>query len=326
MNYICLDLEWNQAAYKIDEEEELPFEIIEIGAVKIDRNMKPVGEFQRLIRPQVYPFLLRRTKEITGWTDRDLDEKGIYFEDACEEFLDWCGKDYIFCIWGSSDLTQLERNMSYFDIKIPWKYPLKYLDVQKLYALQENEGKTRHALEYVIEKYEIPAEGKFHHAFDDAKYTGMVLQRINLKEYESYFSIDYYRVPKNRFEETTFDFDTYSKYVSRAFNLKEELLENKKLLELPCFVCGRAMKKTVNWFSDGGRQYLALAQCPKHGLMKGKIRVKQTEDHTGFFGVRTIKPCSEEMQEQILQKKENVTKKRRERRKKGSTKSHDTED
>ena len=198
--------------------------------------------------------------------------------------------------------------------------------MQKLYALQENEGKTRHALEYVIEKYEIPAEGKFHHAFDDAKYTGMVLQRINLKEYESYFSIDYYRVPKNRFEETTFDFDTYSKYVSRAFNLKEELLENKKLLELPCFVCGRAMKKTVNWFSDGGRQYLALAQCPKHGLMKGKIRVKQTEDHTGFFGVRTIKPCSEEMQEQILQKKENVTKKRRERRKKGSTKSHDTED
>ncbi len=325
MNYICLDLEWNQAAYKIDEEEDIPFEIIEIGAVKINEKMQLVDEFQRLIRPQVYPFLLRRTKEITGWTDRDLDEKGIYFEDACDEFLKWCGKDYIFCIWGTSDLTQLEKNMSYFDIRIPWKYPLKYLDVQKLYALQEHEGKTRHALEYVIEKYGIPTELKFHHAFDDAKYTGMVLQRINLREYENYFSIDYYRVPKNRFEEKTFNFDTYSKYVSRAFPLKEELMENKRLREMPCMICGKNLKKTINWFSDGGRLYLALGECKEHGLMRGKIRVKMTEDHSGFFGVRTVKECTEEEMETIVAKKENVTKKRRERRKKGS-KKHDGED
>ena len=320
MNYICLDLEWNQAAYKIDEEEEIPFEVIEIGAVKLNDHMQIVGEFQRLIRPQVYPFLLRRTKEITGWTDRDLDEKGIYFEDACEEFLRWCGKDYIFCIWGSSDLTQLERNMSYFDIKIPWKFPLKYLDVQKLYALQEHEGKVRHALEHVIEKMEIPTDLHFHHAFDDARYTGMVLQRINLREYESYFSIDYYKVPKNRFEETMFRFDTYSKYISRAFPLKEELMENRRLREMPCQVCRHNLKKTVNWFSDGGRMYLALGECKEHGRMKGKIRIKETTDHQGYFGVRTIKPCSEEEWELILQKKENVTRKRRERRKKGSKK------
>ncbi len=320
MDYICLDLEWNQAAYKIDEEDEIPFEIIEIGAVKLNEKMQVVGEFQRLIRPQVYPFLLRRTKEITGWTDRDLDEKGIYFEDACEEFLNWCGKNYIFCIWGSSDLTQLERNMSYFDMKIPWKYPLKYLDVQKLYALQEHEGKARHALEYVIEKYDIPTDLKFHHAFDDAKYTGMVLQRINLKEYGSYFSIDYYRVPKNRFEEKIFNFDTYSKYVSRAFPLKEELMENKRLREMACMICQKNLKKTVGWFSDGGRVYLALGECREHGLMRGKIRVKATEDHSGFFGVRTIKACTEEEKEQILLKKDNLTKKRRERRRKGGKK------
>ena len=32
MAYIVLDLEWNQAAYKVDEEAEIPFEIIEIEA------------------------------------------------------------------------------------------------------------------------------------------------------------------------------------------------------------------------------------------------------------------------------------------------------
>jgi len=89
---------------------------------------------------------------------------------------------------------------------------------------------------------------------------------------------------------------------------------------MPCQVCRHNLKKTVNWFSDGGRMYLALGECKEHGRMKGKIRIKETTDHQGYFGVRTIKPCSEEEWELILQKKENVTRKRRERRKKGSKK------
>lgn len=171
MNYIVLDLEWNQAAYKIDEEENLPFEIIEIGAVKLDESANILGEFQALIRPQVYPFLVRRTRELTGWTDKDLDERGIYFEDACAKFLKWCGSNYMFVVWGGSDLTQLERNMAYYKLRIPWKYPFKYLDAQKMYALQQNEGKTRRTLESVVEAYELPTERPFHHAIDDAFYT-----------------------------------------------------------------------------------------------------------------------------------------------------------
>ena len=159
MNYIVLDLEWNQSAYKVDEEENLPFEIIEIGAVKLDAGANIVDSFQELIRPQVYPFLLRRTKQITGWTDKDLDQRGIYFEDAVAKFLTWCGEDYLFCVWGGSDLTQLERNMEYYKIRIPWKYPLKYLDVQKLYALESREGKNRRTLESVVEIYGIPEDG-----------------------------------------------------------------------------------------------------------------------------------------------------------------------
>ena len=39
MNYIVFDLEWNQCPYgKEKENKKLPFEIIEIGAVKLDEN------------------------------------------------------------------------------------------------------------------------------------------------------------------------------------------------------------------------------------------------------------------------------------------------
>ena len=319
MNYIVLDLEWNQAAYKSVEEEDLPFEIIEIGAVKMDQNTNILGEFQRLIRPQVYPFLVRRTKQLTGWKDKDLEEKGIYFEDACAEFLKWCGNDCMFLVWGGSDLTQLERNMAYFEIKIPWKYPLTYLDVQKLYALQEGEGKVRRSLDVVAERYELESDRPFHHAVDDAWYTAQIFKRIDRKKYEDYYSIDYYNIPRNRFEEKTFSFPTYTKYVSRQFNLKEEALNYRGARAFQCRVCGRRLKKLVPWFSDG-RTYMALGECPVHGLMKGHIRLKIAERFQGYFVVRTVRSCTEEDADAIRAKKEGVQQKRKNRRKRTTEK------
>lgn len=323
MNYIVLDLEWNQAAYKVDEEEEIPFEIIEIGAVKLNENAEKLSEYSRLIRPQVYPFLVRRTREITGLSDEDLDKEGVYFEDMIEEFLKWCGKDYIFCIWGPTDLTQLEKNMAYYDIRIPWRYPFKYLDVQKLYALENQEGKVRHTLEYVIEKLEIPIDRPFHRAIDDADYTAKVLQRLDRENYGSFFSIDYYRLPKNRFEETTFYFKTYSKYVSRRFLMKEEIIRNRKVCETPCMTCHRNMKRVIPWFSDGGRNYLALSECKEHGMMRCRIRIKTTDDNTGYFAVRTVRACNPGDAETIITKRENQRKKRREKRQRQKNSSKD---
>ena len=47
MNYIVLDLEWNQCPYgKGRENKKLPFEIIEIGAVKLNEKREIVDSFQ----------------------------------------------------------------------------------------------------------------------------------------------------------------------------------------------------------------------------------------------------------------------------------------
>ena len=44
-SYIVFDLEWNQSAEgKQGEVRELPFEILEIGAVKLNSSLEPVGE------------------------------------------------------------------------------------------------------------------------------------------------------------------------------------------------------------------------------------------------------------------------------------------
>ncbi len=44
MNYIVLDLEWNQGGSPSSQEAALPFEIIEIGAVKLGPSGERLGE------------------------------------------------------------------------------------------------------------------------------------------------------------------------------------------------------------------------------------------------------------------------------------------
>ena len=51
MNYIILDLEWNQGNEQKEKQlKELPFEIIEIGAVKLNSRMEICDSFHELIR------------------------------------------------------------------------------------------------------------------------------------------------------------------------------------------------------------------------------------------------------------------------------------
>ena len=74
MNYIVFDLEWNQCPYgKEKENPKLPFEIIEIGAVKLDENRNVIDSFQEIVKPAVYHRLHFRTKEILGITSNRLD-------------------------------------------------------------------------------------------------------------------------------------------------------------------------------------------------------------------------------------------------------------
>ena len=114
MHYIVFDLEWNQSKTGLEKEtKEIPFEIIEIGAVKLDEEFRLEDKFQRFIRPQVYRELHEVTRNLIHIKMEEL-ETGKAFPLVMKEFLDWCGEDYIFCTWGPLDLTELQRNMKFY--------------------------------------------------------------------------------------------------------------------------------------------------------------------------------------------------------------------
>ena len=110
MNYIVLDLEWNQSNTGLEKEsDKLPFEIIEIGAIHLNDACVMVGEFSQLIKPQVYTEMHLITSKLIHLQMQEL-ERGQPFTEVIDRFLDWCGEDYIFCTWGDQDLSQDGRS------------------------------------------------------------------------------------------------------------------------------------------------------------------------------------------------------------------------
>ena len=307
MNYIVFDLEWNQCPYgKNREVKTLPFEIIEIGAIKLNKDRKYVDRFHKIIKPIVYPKLHFRTKEIVH-LDQDTLKKGTLFPDALREFLSWAGTESQFCTWGTVDLVELQRNMKYYGLLSLLKGPLHYYDLQKLFAVSYEDMKKRRSLEYGIDFLKLEKVLDFHRALSDAWYTAEIFRKIDMNVVLSYDSIDVYQNPKTKKEEIYAVYNGYSKFISREFNTKEEAMEDNEVLKIHCCFCDRSAKKKLRWFSVNSKNYYCNAICPVHGYIKGKARMKRTEEGRVYV-VKTIKMSSEMEAKEIREKKMNCGK------------------
>lgn len=314
MKYIVLDLEWNQSSTGTEAEVEvLPFEIIEIGAIKLNEDCVMIGEFSELVKPAVYHEMHQFTSKLIHMQIQEL-ERGKPFAQVAQSFLDWCGEEeYLFCTWGGSDLTELQRNMKFYDMTPLSDKPIRYLDVQKLFSIAYEDRKSRRALEYAVDFLQVEKDIPFHRAFSDAYYTAgvfahMIQEKPELLHSESY---DVFHVPKCRADEVKVQFDTYAKFISRVFPDKTAAFADREVSSSKCYLCHRNLRKKIKWFTANGRHYYCLAYCEKHGYLKGKIRIRKT-DGGGIYVVKTTKLISQEAADELkdrrLRAKERHTK------------------
>lgn len=304
MNYIVFDLEWNQSSGGLEEEAAgLPFEIIEIGAIKLNDAGIMLSEFSRLIRPNVYRKMNQITGELLHLEMQEL-EKGEPFAEAAQKFLDWCGGEpYLFCTWGSQDLWELQRNMKFYHMTPMSDGPIAFLDVQKLFSLAYEDGKSRRALESAVDEKRLEKDIPFHRAFSDAYYTAKLLQLL-LEERPGVLrniSYDVFHCPVNREAEIKVRFDTYTKYISREFDSKADAFADREVSSSKCYLCHRNLRKKLRWFTSNGRHYYCLAYCDKHGYLKGKIRIRKAEDDR-IYVVKTTKLISQQEAEALRER------------------------
>ena len=300
MNYIVLDLEWNQCPYgKSREEERLPFEIVEIGAVKMNEQKEIIDTFHILVKPIVYRRLHYRTQEVITLSMEDLQMSGLIFPEAVGKFLIWCGEgddEFCFCTWGTTDLTELQRNMAFYYMEDLLPGPIYYEDVQKLFAITFETRKERRALEYAVDFLKIEDNGEFHQALDDAVYTARVLSFIPDEIIDRNYSIDCYQNPRTREEEIKVRYDTYEKFISREF-----LKSGTAMATWP---------SSRSWgVAPSGNLSSIISSTSFSALPLGKIRVRRAVDGA-FFAIRTTKLIGESEVDKIRGKQLSLRAKR----------------
>ena len=191
--------------------------------------------------------------------------------------------------------------------------PLKYLDVQKLYSLAFEDGKTRRNLEYAVDELKIEKDIPFHRAFSDAYYTGKVLEILPDHVLE-YYSYDTFMIPQSKEEEINIQFPTYVKYISREFDDRHAAMTDRNVSSTKCYLCKKNVRKKVRWFSpNGGKHFYSIAECPVHGFIKYKIRVKKTDINSVYI-VKTTKFVDAKTADEFAEKRQQVQENKRKKR------------
>ncbi len=182
MHYIVLDLEFNQepssSNISADRLSVCPYEIIQIGAIKLDSERIAVASFNRYIKPTIYLKVSDFVSELTGiTTQRLLPEKK--FPQVLDEFIQFIGNDPVLCTWGMTDIKELYRNARFYDYNL-MQLPDVFINIQPYVSvLLKQSPKKLFNLQAAVEALSIPISYPFHNALYDAYYTTQLFKKLS---------------------------------------------------------------------------------------------------------------------------------------------------
>ncbi len=243
MDYIVFDLEWSRNIRKVIPG--CPDEIIQIGAVKYDKNMQYKGSFNRFIKPTIYDKVDNRVAKITGITKDHLLHFGIPFMQAFREFKSFMGHDFVLMSWGPQDVQILRANAQYYNKSINLNFMHRFSDLQRYAAKQLNtDEKQQMGLKTAADLLQIAYdEETLHDAHVDAEISGKVFAKV---------------FEKKSFEETIRNAAEAPKPVSKTIR------PDKKQFILTCPDCNSSLKNKTGWYQNvGGGQFFAFMYCKK---------------------------------------------------------------
>lgn len=199
MSYIVFDMEFNQDILSLTENDNIsvkyPFEIIQIGAIKLNSNLDEVASFNRYIKPHIYKKVSPFITELTGITTEQLFlEKS--FPEVFKEFVEFINdSNAIMCVWGMSDIKELYKNAGYHKLNIDL-LPKMFINLQPYVSLHFHYSKKKLLrLQNAVELLNISSSHKYHNALYDAYYTAEVFKKVyNISIQPKIYNPSYVRI------------------------------------------------------------------------------------------------------------------------------------
>lgn len=260
MNYIILDLEWNQAvsaARMIRTPVMLHGEIIQIGAIKTDDKFNLIDKIKINIRPKYYKIMNPHVEKLTGITQLQLTS-GESFPQAFKRFKQWCGGEFRFITWGFDDLGVFADNLTLHGLDP--SFGSDYINLQLIYNRQTNAEHLQCALAAAAESMGIPIDVQVHDAFNDAFLTFELCRKLDmtlgLAEYAEYVAA----LPTPLFKDAVPD----------IYDLKK-MTFNRRVVDIPCPKCGGKLKLR-QWLFSSGKSCKTIARCDEDGDFLIKLK------------------------------------------------------
>ncbi len=278
MNYIVMDMEWNQPwPGSPSSKKVLPVqirgEIIQIGAVRITEDQQVTDEFQILIKPKYYRHLNRRVSKLTGIKETQLREEGVPFPEAIEAFRTWCGEDIIFLTWGFDDIGILRENLQLFQLDTA--FTERWYNAQMIFNAQTDGSSAQKALKTAMEIFEIEATRPAHDALGDAYHTALICARLDLKKGAAEYD-EALKSHENGFHGAELP-GCIARKVFYDYADKRAALSAMAGEENICPICSGRMLGS-RWFAQPGHRYMDLATCPQDGKFLIRVRLSQQPD------------------------------------------------
>lgn len=278
MNYIVLDMEWNQPwPGSPSSKKVLPVtirgEIIQIGAVRMTQAQEVADEFQIMVKPKYYRRLNRRVSKLTGIKEAQLREEGVSFPEAMEEFCRWCGEDIIFLTWGFDDIGILRENLQLYNLDSA--FTNRWYNAQMFFNSQTDGSTSQKALKTAMEIFGIEASRPAHDALGDAYHTALICARLDLKKGAEEYD-EALKTHENGFHGAELP-GCIARKVFHDYADKRSALSAMSGEENRCPVCDARMLGS-RWFAQPGHRYMDLATCPEHGKFLIRVRLSDQPD------------------------------------------------
>ncbi|MFC4307071.1 exonuclease domain-containing protein [Cohnella boryungensis] len=174
MDYIILDIEFNGRKFA----SELPMEVIEIGAVRLDSSLRLKDEFSSLIKPVYFSKLNSFIKKKTGIPQEEIDI-APGFPRVIAEFEEWLGRseNCLLVTWGGEDMKRIVFDTRMHKLNDAFWMGIHYFDLLKGY-LRYKKVTNDVSVEAALLDLNLAAEGSAHRALDDARMTSEVFRAV----------------------------------------------------------------------------------------------------------------------------------------------------
>ncbi|RAP78358.1 3'-5' exonuclease [Paenibacillus montanisoli] len=192
MDYIILDIEFNGRKFASD----LPMEVIEIGAVRLNAALEPIDEFSSLVKPVYFAKLNEFIKQKTGIPQEGIDA-AEGFPAVIRDFMSFLGPNdkYLMITWGGEDLKRIVFDTRMHNMDDAYWLAVNYFDLLKGYIRYKGVPNDV-SVETALNELGLGGEdNNAHRALEDARMTAAIFRAVfeqmdfeRIQKYKDVFS------------------------------------------------------------------------------------------------------------------------------------------